>query len=179
MRVVAVLVICFALLAHWGCRPKTDGGSTRPGAPTAGAPRGKVAIEAPAEGSARDAKVSPANDVQSKAPGDADPSRKYQEGVTEGDLGLPFYPGSKELRPGARISDSSGTAVQSFRVTDDPIADVVGFYRKRLDVLLHEVVDANSTTVVGRRGALNVTIIAIQKGNSTEINVFTRRPKSR
>lgn len=177
MKTVAVLFVCLALSVQWGCRPKTDGASTRPGAPTAGAPRGKVAIEAPAEGSAKDAKVQRAE--PQAPPPQQNTARVYKEGATEEDLGVPFYPGSKELRPGARISDDSGTAVQSFRVTDDnAIADVVGFYRRRLDAVVHEVLDANSTTIVGRRGTLNVTIVVVKKAHGTEVNIFTRRPKS-
>lgn len=179
MRLIAALFIGFALISHWGCRTKDAGSSPRPDAPTGGAPRSKVAIEAPAKGSAKDAKVSSVGEAQSTPPVEADLNRKYEKGVTERDLGLPFYPGSEEVRPGSRVVDSTGIGAQSFRRTRSPVRDVIAFYRKRLDVVLHEIVDATSSTLVGEAEGRRVTVVATRRSAWTEVSIFTKRPVAR
>lgn len=171
-----LLLLLVALVVGGGCRGNQQ--TTKPDAPKEGAPREKVAIEAPAGGSAKDAKVSSV-EKQQMSPPTADPNRAYQAGATERDLGLPFYPKSEELRAGGRLTDSTGTTVQVFRKTKDPVADVIAFYRKRLDVVLHEIVDATSTTLVGETKGMQVTVIAVKKPDGTEVNVFTKRSGKR
>jgi|GEM_PF-6187487 len=179
MRLTSILFVCLALAALGGCREKQKATESSTTAPAEGAPREKVAIEAPADGSARDAKVTPADEAQTTPPATADPNRKYEEGVTESDLGLPFYPGSEEVRPGGRFTDSAGTAAQSFRKTGASVAEVVAFYRKHLKVVLHEVVDASSTTLIGEADGMQVTVIAVKRPDRTEVSVFTKRPSGR
>ncbi|MER3413161.1 MAG: hypothetical protein C4341_02770 [Armatimonadota bacterium] len=165
--------------------------------PAEAAPRDKIAIQAPAEGSAKDAAVvltEPREREQHREhpPPSTETNRTYQEGVTEEHLGLPFYPGSEESKPGGRFTDSLGSAAQSFRKTNAPVADVVAFYRKRLDVVQHEIVDAASTTLIGEKDGMQVTVIAVRKSDSTvgarrgpaqsaltEVSVFTKRPRRR
>lgn len=176
MRPAVIALSLLALVALCGCqgeRPTNSSDSTAT-APKEGAPREKVAIEAPAGGSSTAAKVKPAGESPPK-PQPADPSRTYEEGVTERALGMPFYPGSEELRPGGRYTDSSGTAAQSFRKTRKPVSDVIAFYRKHLDVVLHEIVDASSTTLVGEKDGMHVTVVAVRNADWTEVSVFTKR----
>lgn len=178
MRFVLVVLSLLALAALCGCREKRDANNPPAGAPAGGAPREKVVIEAPADGSSKDAKVTPADDASAELQR-ADPNRKYEEGVTEDDLGLPFYPGSEEVRPGGRFTDSAGTAAQSFRKTGASVAEVIGFYRKRLDVVLHEIVDASSTTLIGEANGMHVNLVAVRRPDWTEVSVFTKRPSGR
>lgn len=53
--------------------------------------------------------------------------------VTEADLGVPFYPGSKMMDgQSTRMSTPEGTAVTVGLQSSDPPAKVAGFYRERL-----------------------------------------------
>lgn len=176
MRLAVVVLSLLFVASLCGCREKPRAVESPTTAPAEGAPRERVAIEAPADGSATDARVTPADKAQTTPPVTTDPNRKYEEGVTEGDLGLPFYPGSEEVRPGGRFTDSAGTAAQSFRKTGASVAEVIAFYRKRLDVVLHEIVDASSTTLIGEAKGMHVTVVAVRKPDWTEVSVFTKRP---
>ncbi|GIV02044.1 MAG: hypothetical protein KatS3mg015_0874 [Fimbriimonadales bacterium] len=173
--------LCCVALCVWlivgGCvsQGQEDGTKARHEAPPTEAPKETLGIEAPAKGTAKDARRIQANEGESPPPQSAD--REYVAGVTEKELGLPFYPGSKELRPGGVLRDSSGVAAQSFRLSDDDPKTIVSFYRKRLDAVLHEVREANGITLVGKSKGKECTIVVVQRSAQTEINVFTKTPK--
>jgi hypothetical protein len=145
----------------------------RADAPPTDAPKETIGIEAPAGGSATDARRVEPEKVEPPPAAE----REYKPGVTEKELGLPFYPKSTELRPGGVLRDSSGVAAQSFRVSEEPPQVIAEFYKKKMDVLLHEIRDATSLTIVGKRNGRECTIVLVQREGKTQINVFTKAPK--
>ncbi|MCH8274187.1 MAG: hypothetical protein IH851_05295 [Armatimonadetes bacterium] len=65
---------------------------------------------------------------------------QYGGNVSEEDLGLPFYPGSKETGDSVWTAEGIGRkSVTSVRTTSDPVSSVIGFYRDKVGMIDNEI----------------------------------------
>lgn len=106
-------------------------------------------------------------------------------GITEAELGLPFYTGSTEDSMGASTkSDVNGQhVVVSMRTTKDDPSKVIDFYKEKVKKPIPSVSDAGGMKVGGLAGELDngakVAIAATQQaaGQDTKIVVTVTSTK--
>lgn len=84
----------------------------------------------------------------------------------ERELGLPFYPGSKEAKESGQIASGGYVSV---RTTRDPIDMVVRFYKSHLPHLDNEVILTNSVTILAEHHGRKVFLFISREGEQTRI----------
>lgn len=103
--------------------------------------------------------------------------------VTEGDLGLPFYPGSTEKPDtSAKVDTPQGTTVSCTRTTKDEPKAVAEFYKGKFPSLQSSSMDTGDTKIAGVNGKLDdgsqVSMSATKKGSEdTDIAMIVVKKK--
>ena len=104
--------------------------------------------------------------------------------VTESDLGVPFYPGTKPLEGQAtKISTPDGSAMTVMLHSDDAPAKVAEFYRERLkaqaqgkQIMDLSSGDGNTTLVLADDKAKSSIQVHVNKGDKgTDIQIMASR----
>ncbi|MCO5297926.1 MAG: YgdI/YgdR family lipoprotein [Fimbriimonadaceae bacterium] len=97
-------------------------------------------------------------------------------GVTEKELGLPFYPGSTPLQHRDMKVDADGKhVVLSVRATKDSPAKVIAFYKTKVDKPAETVTDQIASMGGTLPDGGELTLSAIVNGTETEISVNVTR----
>jgi hypothetical protein len=109
-----------------------------------------------------------------KASGDA------AGGVSEADLGVPFYPGSTDKAAAmSKVDTSEGTNFVSTRTTTDATDKVVAFYKDAITKAGYQVSGGTDTGIGGMKGKGTITIDVSKNdpdpGNLISVTVF--KPK--
>lgn len=101
-------------------------------------------------------------------------------GVTEQDLGVPFYPGSTEVpNGGMKATTSQGNEALSSRTTTDDPSKVVAFYTEKLGKPESNFSSSDVTMATWKSGK-NSTVLQIGKGDapgSYKISLTVSNPK--
>lgn len=95
----------------------------------------------------------------------------YGKGLSESELGVKFYPGSKETTGGATYSMEGATVSTSIRETSDDPGAVAAFYKKELGKPSVETTQAGTTTMIWQQGNRTLTIVASRDGEKTTVSI--------
>ncbi|HWA83985.1 MAG TPA: hypothetical protein VG820_11145 [Fimbriimonadaceae bacterium] len=100
------------------------------------------------------------------------------DAVTEADLGLPFYPGSRPVPKMSSVMETSkNVTVQSARTTKDDFKKVAEFYYKKLLKAHRGGLGSEGELVDGQlKDGTMVQIQAMKSGPETQIQVTSLRP---
>ena len=100
--------------------------------------------------------------------------------VSEADLGLPFYPGSKPTEgSGMRVASNESTVVSLGLHSDDAADKVAGFYRDKLKAMAEgkQMVDMSSSEGASlslidekTKGAIQVHVTKAEKGSDIMVS---------
>lgn len=175
MKRYFVLFVVFVLAAVAGCAKDQGGGESRADAPPTEAPKETLGIQAPADGSAKDARRIESDEGDSNAAGGKDVAK---EGITEDDLGLPFYPNSKRASPGHLRETSKGLVAEISLSTEDGVDKVAEFYKSRLDSIVHEVRGGNMVALNGEKDGRRYTIAVTKNGTGALVGIVGVKPKN-
>lgn len=104
--------------------------------------------------------------------------------VSESDLGVPFYPGSKEDTSGSFMADTSdGKSISCLRTTPDDPDKVQAFYKVKIETPTDSSTTSNGMKMVVMGGKQkdghSITITAIRDAGATEtkISIGVQIPK--
>lgn len=92
-------------------------------------------------------------------------------GVSEADLGLPFYPGSTETKDSLKSNTDKGTTVQSVRLTADDPAKVVAFYTDKLGKPASSMTSDSMTMATWKSGKRSVVVMMGKQDASNKISL--------
>lgn len=103
--------------------------------------------------------------------------------VTEADVGVPFYPGSKPVEGGAmRVKTPEGTAVTISLQSNDPPAKVAEFYRGKLKAqssgkLFNDMssADGASLSLIDESNKSSVQVNVGKSDQGSDINIAVHR----
>ncbi len=98
-------------------------------------------------------------------------------GVSEADLGLPFYPGSTESKDSLKSATDKGTTVMSNRVTTDAAAKVVDFYTGKLGKPASSMTTDTMAMATWKSGKKAETLMVSKDGTSNKISVTVATTK--
>jgi hypothetical protein len=87
--------------------------------------------------------------------------------ITEADVGVPFYPGSKQSEGGMRVASGSSVSVQTAMHSDDAPAKVAAFYRDKLKAM---AAGKQFTDMSGDDGA-SLSLIDEQAKSTLQVHV--------
>jgi len=92
-------------------------------------------------------------------------------GVSEAELGLPFYPGSTEGKDSLKSNTDKGTSFMSNRTTKDAPTKVVDFYTGKLGKPASSVNTDSMSMASWKAGKKTETLMASKEGDSTKISL--------
>jgi hypothetical protein len=89
--------------------------------------------------------------------------------ISEADLTLPFYPGSKELSGAIQVTDAKGTkTAASYRSTTDDAAKVVAFYTAKLGKPINAASAPGTLTAGWKEGKRSVALLVTKGDGGTQ-----------
>lgn len=162
---VAVLALVFALA---GCGSKD---TVVTGADGSKAVVSQSGNKTTIEGTAADGTKATVTNEGDKVSYSDDKGQKMEMGgtVSESDLGVPFYPGSEEVKSGSAITDTTEQkTVISARSTKDDPQKVGDFYKDKISNPSTSNMDSGGTKMVIMSGKLkgsDITISAAKTGS--------------
>lgn len=106
-----------------------------------------------------------------KAHDDKGNSMEMGTGVSEADLGVPFYPGSVETKDSIKSTTDKGTTVMSNRTTTDDPAKVLEFYTGKLGKPETSVNAKDMTMASWKAGKKSETLMVSKDGTSNKISL--------
>jgi len=176
MRKNSLTVLCVAVLAvSAGCEKAPERAAER-------------AIESAMEKDGTKAKVDlsggTARITTTDAAGKTSQVEMGGANVTESDVGIPFYPGTKPLEGQAmRISTPDGSAVTVALHSDDAPAKVAAFYRERLkaqaegkQLMDMSGGDGNTTLVLADdKAKATIQVLVSKADKGTDIQIMANR----
>lgn len=95
----------------------------------------------------------------------------YGKGLSESELGVKFYPGSKETAGGGTYTMEGATVSTSVRETSDEPDAVATFYTKELGKPSVETTQADATTLIWQKGNSTVTVVAGRDSGKTIVSI--------
>lgn len=103
---------------------------------------------------------------------DGEQKLEVGKGVSEDDLGMPCFPGSKE-KPGGDVKSDTPEAkvVVSVRTTSEPASKVAEFYKPKLKEATSVSNDGNEMLAGKLENGAEVTIVAGRSAGETETTV--------
>jgi hypothetical protein len=181
MKQICIAAVLVGVLTT-GCGPKEETVVVAPDGSTVSASKdGKSATYKGADGT----EMSTSNDGKSMTMKDAKGnSINMGTGVSEADLGLPFYPDSVEVANGGMTTETGGVkSVVSMRTTKDDPDKAIAFYKDKVEGGTASNTKAGDMKMAALAGAklkdgaeVNITAMK-QKSEDTQVTVTVQHGK--
>lgn len=97
---------------------------------------------------------------------------QFNTSVSEEQLGVPFYPGSKEAPGSSSMTGEGKKAVTSVRESTDPVSKIIAFYEGKLGKAKRKVETAGQATATWEKDAKTITVSATTSDAKTIVTVI-------